>query len=233
MRCPTAAASAPIIPAARSPATRPASRAPATAVSRTSRPSWARRAISAAPLGGRCRAPCAGWAASAVSPATARRAIPEALGALERAARRRLRRLSRRAPRYGHVAAWRRTAMARADRDPRARSERACARCHTTAGVSGDGQHARAAAGRQAHARGVGPVGISCSACHAVHDPKRPRAARASAARPARCRRCSRARRRTSASRATRPTPPTRARAHRRPRSGSGAAASIRRRARR
>ena len=37
-------------------------------------------------------------------------------------------------PRYGHVVAWRQSAMARADQDPRARTERACARCHTTAG---------------------------------------------------------------------------------------------------
>ena len=37
-------------------------------------------------------------------------------------------------PRYGHVAAWRGTRMAHADRDARAASDRACARCHTTWG---------------------------------------------------------------------------------------------------
>lgn len=80
-------------------------------------------------------------------------------------------------PRYGHVAAWRTTAMARADQDPRARRERACARCHTTWGFL----EAVAAPERGPVDRrppdDVGAVGISCSACHAVHDAKRPGAA--------------------------------------------------------
>jgi hypothetical protein len=81
-------------------------------------------------------------------------------------------------PRYGHVAAWRETAMARADGSPRARREAACARCHTTSGfLTAVGTPERAPVDRRAP-DGVGPVGISCSACHAVHDPKRPQAAR-------------------------------------------------------
>jgi len=77
-------------------------------------------------------------------------------------------------PRYGHVLSWRLTAMARADQDPRARSDRACARCHTTWGFL----EAFATPERKPVDRrppdDVGLVGISCSACHAVHDPKRP-----------------------------------------------------------
>jgi len=81
-------------------------------------------------------------------------------------------------PRYGHVAAWRRTAMARADANPRARSERACARCHTTAGFLATVSTPERQPVDRRTPEGVGLVGISCSACHAVHDPKRPRAAR-------------------------------------------------------
>jgi hypothetical protein len=77
-------------------------------------------------------------------------------------------------PRYGHVAAWRQTAMARADQNPRARSERTCARCHTTWGFL----EAVSTPERQPVDRrppdDVGPIGISCGACHAVHDAKRP-----------------------------------------------------------
>ena len=69
-------------------------------------------------------------------------------------------------PRYGHVFAWRGTGMARADRDPRASSERACARCHTTWGfLDPTGAH-----GDRRPPDGVGPVGITCAACHAVHE---------------------------------------------------------------
>ncbi len=82
-------------------------------------------------------------------------------------------------PRYGHVAAWRGTAMARADANPRARSERACARCHTTAGFLATVSTPERQPVDRRTPEGVGPVGISCSACHAVHDPKRPQAARA------------------------------------------------------
>ena len=101
-------------------------------------------------------------------------------------------------PRYGHVAAWRGSRMARADRDPRARSDRACARCHTTWGFLEtlerlpDERHRvgeRRVSRREPIARGMGPsqgpiddrpdrrppahageVGITCAACHAAHD---------------------------------------------------------------
>jgi hypothetical protein len=77
-------------------------------------------------------------------------------------------------PRYGHVVALRQSAMARADQNPRARSERACARCHTTAGfLAAVATPERAPVDRSAP-DGAGPVGITCSACHAVHDPRRP-----------------------------------------------------------
>jgi len=81
-------------------------------------------------------------------------------------------------PRYGHVAAWRRTAMARADANPRARNEPACARCHTTAGFLATVSTPERQPVDRRTPDGVGPVGISCSACHAVHDPKRPQAGR-------------------------------------------------------
>ena len=100
-------------------------------------------------------------------------------------------------PRYGHVAAWRGTRMAHADRDTRARSDRACARCHTTWGflesidrAPADRVGERRVPRREPVAGGVGPsqgptvdrrvdrsppahageVGITCAACHAVHD---------------------------------------------------------------
>jgi hypothetical protein len=69
-------------------------------------------------------------------------------------------------PTYGHVAAWLGTAMARADRDARARADRACARCHTTAGFLAS--VAGATADRRPPADAA-PVGIACAACHAVH----------------------------------------------------------------
>jgi len=64
-------------------------------------------------------------------------------------------------PRYGHVAAWQSTAMARADRDSEARSSPACARCHTTWGFI-----ERPDREPPPHAA---PPGITCVACHAVH----------------------------------------------------------------
>jgi hypothetical protein len=76
-------------------------------------------------------------------------------------------------PRYGHVAAWRGTRMAHADRDARAASDRPCARCHTTWGfvetmARSPGERDRPVDRRPpAHA---GKVGITCAACHAVHD---------------------------------------------------------------
>jgi hypothetical protein len=85
-------------------------------------------------------------------------------------------------PRYGHVAAWRETGMARADRDPRAATEPACARCHTTWGFLASQPHGRDSGDRAAGGppaapdgrrppEGIPPVGITCAACHAVHGP--------------------------------------------------------------
>ncbi len=71
-------------------------------------------------------------------------------------------------PRYGHVAAWRTSRMARADADATARTDGECVACHTTRGfLAGDAVSARAA---PEHA---GPLGIACAACHAVHDDER------------------------------------------------------------
>ena len=68
-------------------------------------------------------------------------------------------------PRYGHVVAWRDTGMAHADRAPRTRSDRACARCHTTSGfLAAIGARAERPSPVQAE-----PIGITCAACHAVH----------------------------------------------------------------
>jgi hypothetical protein len=76
-------------------------------------------------------------------------------------------------PRYGHVVAWRGSRMAHADHDARARSDRACVRCHTTWGFletldrpPGE-RDRRVDRSPPPHA---GPVGITCAACHAVHD---------------------------------------------------------------
>jgi hypothetical protein len=70
-------------------------------------------------------------------------------------------------PRYGHVVAWRGSAMSRADRDPRARVG-GCARCHTTWG-------ALASAGGELPVVDRRPPpdslpGITCAACHAPHE---------------------------------------------------------------
>jgi hypothetical protein len=83
-------------------------------------------------------------------------------------------------PTYGHVAAWRSSRMARADADLRARSDGACAQCHTTSGFlaaarAEDGTSSvRPARGRELDPRSApseaGPIGIACAACHAVHD---------------------------------------------------------------
>ncbi|HVZ71010.1 MAG TPA: cytochrome c3 family protein [Polyangia bacterium] len=66
-------------------------------------------------------------------------------------------------PRYGHVAAWRSTSMARADRDPRTRAG-TCARCHTTAGVLASNAH-------RLSPPQIEPMGLTCVACHMPHDP--------------------------------------------------------------
>jgi hypothetical protein len=68
-------------------------------------------------------------------------------------------------PRYGHVAAWRVSAMARSDVDASARRDARCARCHTTRGFL-EHQGARAASPEPAPDE---PIGIGCAACHAVH----------------------------------------------------------------
>jgi hypothetical protein len=74
-------------------------------------------------------------------------------------------------PRYGHVAAWRSSRMARADRTEGTEAA-GCADCHTTAGFLA--------------ARGIRPMveapgaqersGIGCAACHAAHGESMPRA---------------------------------------------------------
>src|SRR6185503_16115716 len=75
-------------------------------------------------------------------------------------------------PRYGHVAAWRATGMARADRDARTRAP-ACARCHTTWGfLAGARTSFVSAPVDRRPPDEVGAVGITCAACHAVHDPE-------------------------------------------------------------
>lgn len=69
-------------------------------------------------------------------------------------------------PRYGHVAAWQRSRMARADASPEARASEACAACHTTSGFL-------SAIGVRPWAASLGgpdePRGIGCAACHAPH----------------------------------------------------------------
>lgn len=70
-------------------------------------------------------------------------------------------------PRYGHVAAWRASRMARADADARA-SAQECARCHTTWGFLNDA--------KRRPPEGTEPLGIGCAACHAAHPPSADRA---------------------------------------------------------
>ena len=135
-----------------SPATRPASPARPTAASRTSRRAGRR---------GRSRSPLARPAAR--SAPAGRRRLPR----LPRPGRdpgERRRAGACCAPTSAPSAttrpratatslAWRLTAMARADQNPRARGERACARCHTTWGFLDAGRDARTAARRPAPAR--------------------------------------------------------------------------------
>jgi hypothetical protein len=62
-------------------------------------------------------------------------------------------------PRYGHVLAYEATRMAQSDSSPRVRSDRACARCHTSWG----------ALGRPAPPPNATGFGIGCSTCHDPH----------------------------------------------------------------
>jgi hypothetical protein len=64
-------------------------------------------------------------------------------------------------PRYGHVAAFATTNMARADHDPRTRERAECARCHTTWGARSDPARRPPAA--------IGALGLGCVACHDMH----------------------------------------------------------------
>ncbi len=68
-------------------------------------------------------------------------------------------------PRYGHVAAWRASRMARADAHPRTTADATCRGCHTTSGFL-----ARVGVREeQPVPDGVGPLGVACAACHAPH----------------------------------------------------------------
>ena len=202
--------------------------------------SSASRRARAALVGGACRGRCAGSAASAASRVTDRARCPRA-SARWGVLRADVCATCHDAPaRYGHVAAWRTTAMARADRDARAGADRACARCHTTWGFLANASAEAARIDRRPPVE-VGPVGVTCAACHAVHDHVIGRAPATSRScvtwrgpRSSRAPSCPRPRRRRrSVSPATRPTPPTARPRPRRRRCGSAAAGSIPRRARR
>lgn len=70
-------------------------------------------------------------------------------------------------PRYGHVAAWRTTRMARSD-DTAAKRTGDCARCHTTLGflaIIG----VRATPPENLPPEAAAPIGVTCAACHAPH----------------------------------------------------------------
>ncbi|MFO0572266.1 MAG: multiheme c-type cytochrome, partial [Polyangiaceae bacterium] len=69
-------------------------------------------------------------------------------------------------PRYGHVAAWQHTRMAKADADPDARHGAECRGCHTTAGFL-----ERNGVRKPDPLAPDVPLGISCAACHAPHGP--------------------------------------------------------------
>jgi NAD-dependent dihydropyrimidine dehydrogenase PreA subunit len=74
-------------------------------------------------------------------------------------------------PRYGHVAGWSTSAMARADRNPVARENTKCVGCHTTWGFLAQHPNARASAPSAVRKPppAVGNLGIACAACHEVH----------------------------------------------------------------
>ena len=85
-------------------------------------------------------------------------------------------------PNQRHMAAWRSSANARADRDPDAASKPECARCHTTWGflLAEKPQQAKNQAAAASHDHltfmaslrppaQAGPIGIACAACHDSH----------------------------------------------------------------
>jgi len=74
-------------------------------------------------------------------------------------------------PRYGHVAGWRASTMATADRQARAASDDKCVGCHTTWGFLQLGAVVRSSelGERRRPPKSAGPVGITCAACHSVH----------------------------------------------------------------
>jgi hypothetical protein len=72
-------------------------------------------------------------------------------------------------PRYGHVAGWRASAMARADRDQEASRAKGCVGCHTTWGFLGRWGAAADRADARRPPEGVGVLGIACAACHDAH----------------------------------------------------------------
>ena len=72
-------------------------------------------------------------------------------------------------PRYGHVAGWRSSAMAHADRDPEARANAKCTSCHTTWGFLEQAAPAAAGLPDRRPPDDAGDVGIACAACHETH----------------------------------------------------------------
>lgn len=69
-------------------------------------------------------------------------------------------------PRYGHVKAWRRSAMSRADANPALAEQPGCGRCHTTHGFLA--MVDAAPSSFRAPPTGL-RLGIGCVACHDVH----------------------------------------------------------------
>jgi hypothetical protein len=72
-------------------------------------------------------------------------------------------------PRYGHVTGWLASSMARADRDPQARSDASCVGCHTTWGFLAREQSASDRIEARRPPDEAGSIGIACTACHDVH----------------------------------------------------------------
>ncbi|MBI5516191.1 MAG: hypothetical protein HY909_20570 [Deltaproteobacteria bacterium] len=68
-------------------------------------------------------------------------------------------------PRYGHVDAWRRSRMARADRAPGVGEDPRCRGCHAVDGFLG----ALRVPATTTHPPGSEGLGVTCTACHAPH----------------------------------------------------------------